>query len=90
VVAVVAQAVWNMARRMCPDRRRAAIAIGAGLPLLAAARPHSLVALADIFYRSGALVFGGGPVVLPLLRDALVPHKPSPGRCSHSRRISVR
>jgi chromate transporter len=29
--------------------------------------------LAGIFYRAGALVFGGGHVVLPLLRDALVP-----------------
>jgi chromate transporter len=28
-VAVVAQAVWDMARRLCPDRRRAAIALGA-------------------------------------------------------------
>jgi chromate transporter len=35
--------------------------------------PRSIVALADIFYRSGALVFGGGHVVLPLLRDAMVP-----------------
>jgi chromate transporter len=131
-VAVVAQAVWNMARRLCPDLRRASIAIAAGLlllwansgplqlvallgsglagfflcqdaalavvdpavapgsktavaatviflallaglPLLAAARPHGLVALVDMFYRAGALVFGGGQVVLPLLRDALVP-----------------
>jgi chromate transporter len=30
------------------------------------------VALFDAFYRSGALVFGGGHVVLPLLRDAVV------------------
>lgn len=29
-------------------------------------------ALAGAFYRSGALVFGGGHVVLPLLRDAVV------------------
>ena len=28
--------------------------------------------LASAFYRSGALVFGGGHVVLPLLRDAVV------------------
>ena len=35
--------------------------------------PHSLLALAGIFYKAGALVFGGGHVVLPLLRDALVP-----------------
>ncbi len=30
------------------------------------------VALFDAFYRSGALVFGGGHVVLPLLRNAVV------------------
>jgi chromate transporter len=131
-VAVVAQAVWSMARNLCPDRRRAALAllaaalllliggsfvqiaallIGAiggallcrnlpaapglpvmpvgmrtggaalalflilllGLPLAGAAAPHSLLALAGIFYKAGALVFGGGHVVLPLLRDALVP-----------------
>ncbi|MDR3418714.1 MAG: chromate efflux transporter [Nevskia sp.] len=131
-VAVVAQAVWSMARRLCPDRPRSAIAMAAaalllagggahlqlaalvagalaglvwcrtvelpairlsdevghrtawfalalfalllfGLPLLAARTPHGPLALADIFYRSGALVFGGGHVVLPLLRDALVP-----------------
>ena len=29
------------------------------------------MALFDAFYRSGALVFGGGHVVLPLLRDAV-------------------
>src|SRR5208337_1960419 len=29
-------------------------------------------ALAAAFYRAGALVFGGGHVVLPLLRDAVV------------------
>jgi chromate transporter len=33
---------------------------------------QGLAALAAAFYRSGALVFGGGHVVLPLLRDALV------------------
>ena len=125
-VAVVAQAVWGMARTLCPDRERAsiavlacvlalgapsstgqllAIALGAlaglcwctaggplppppplalsrrtgvsclvlfalllgGLPLLG---PR--VALFEAFYRSGALVFGGGHVVLPLLRAAVV------------------
>ncbi len=34
---------------------------------------HGPVALANIFYRAGALVFGGGHVVLPLLQQALVP-----------------
>lgn len=47
-----------------------------GLPVLAATVGLRGVALFDIFYRSGALVFGGGHVVLPLLRDALV----MPGR----------
>jgi chromate transporter len=41
-----------------------------GLPLLHRLSPG--VALFDAFYRSGALVFGGGHVVLPLLRDAFV------------------
>ena len=38
------------------------------LPLLAS----SGIALCEAFYRSGALVFGGGHVVLPLLREAFV------------------
>lgn len=131
-LAVVAQAVWSMARRLCPDAATAALAVIAAiillaiggaqaqlaalaagalggmlvcrrddrqpmpislpvrlevawaalvlflvlllaLPALAASSPNSLAALADIFYRAGALVFGGGHVVLPMLRDALVP-----------------
>ena len=129
-VAVVAQAVWGMARTLTPDARRIAIAAGGalivlfvsgaagqiaailfggvtgillcrkmfapvtgrigpslspslgaallavfallllGLPL-AASQSHGL-AVFDAFYRSGALVFGGGHVVLPLLHDAVV------------------
>ena len=43
------------------------------LALLPLARPLSpLLALSDAMYRSGALVFGGGHVVLPLLREAIV------------------
>jgi chromate transporter len=34
--------------------------------------PSQGLALFDAFYRSGALVFGGGHVVLPLLREATV------------------
>jgi chromate transporter len=129
-VAIVAQAVWGMARTLCPDRQRAAIAcvatflilfstsaaaqigtilIGgiAGLwlcrqPVPSSAKPLGLpvsrragvlalmsyfvllvalpavggsshhVELFDAFYRSGALVFGGGHVVLPLLSKAFV------------------
>ncbi|HEX5453031.1 MAG TPA: chromate efflux transporter [Stellaceae bacterium] len=131
-VAVVAQAVWGMARTLCPDRERLAIAgaatvlvlaapstlgqVGAivlggligwrllpgetialnplpvrlargwsiaaivlffallvVLPLAAASTGDHLVALVDAFYRSGALVFGGGHVVLPLLQASVVP-----------------
>jgi chromate transporter len=43
------------------------------LPILGSLAPHGPIALANIFYRAGAFVFGGGHVVLPLLRDALVP-----------------
>jgi chromate transporter len=131
-VAIVAQAIWGMARTLCPDRERASIAtivalimlfsnaavaqIGAivfgglaglwlcptetpsapsrvvlpvsrsvgvialsaffvlliGLPILQAAADAPSLALFDAFYRSGALVFGGGHVVLPLLREAFV------------------
>ena len=136
-VMVVAQAVWQMARALCPDWPRATVAllgatwllfarsamtpllilaagaaIGAclarrrvALPSSPAASPgerrlartgavafasfvallgllllnlhfsttHSLPVLIGLLYRTGSLVFGGGHVVLPLLRDALVP-----------------
>ena len=49
------------------------LALLIGLPVLALRFPRGAVALADTFYRAGALVFGGGHVVLPLLRGALVP-----------------
>ena len=134
-VAIVAQAVWGMARTLCPDRERASIAAAAaliilfsgssiaqiasillgglaglwlcrggppaaaghfsipvsrtaglvalsaffalliGLPILQSLGGWQGVAVFDAFYRSGALVFGGGHVVLPLLREAFV----SPG-----------
>ena len=129
-VAVVAQALVSMARRLCTDGRTrlvalcacaaqmllpagaaqllvlaAAAAAGAlwcrpgavptaeavpgpkaaraaltalllllvSLPLLAWRFPHGYLALAWVFSRAGALVFGGGHVVLPLLQGALVP-----------------
>ncbi|MCP1240817.1 chromate efflux transporter [Acetobacter lovaniensis] len=131
-VAIVAQAVWGMARTLCPDRTRASIAVTAalivlfaisplaqiaaivlgglaglwlcrsvqtsdgehitvpvshragivalalflallfGLPVLACHGAPEGVSLFDAFYRSGALVFGGGHVVLPLLHEAFV------------------
>jgi chromate transporter len=131
-VAIVAQAVWGMARTLCPDRERASIAVVAaliilfsaassaqivailaggcvgwflcraapspstgciavpvsrsvgiaalsaffllllGLPVLRGLGISQGVTLFEAFYRSGALVFGGGHVVLPLLREAFV------------------
>lgn len=132
-VAVVAQAVWGMARSLCPDRPRAAVAIVstllvlampsavgqiaaiafggvvgrwalafkqlpaaqhreysvskktgavllgifavllALLPLLGAAVHLPALKVFSDFYQAGALVFGGGHVVLPLLQTSVVP-----------------
>lgn len=131
-VAVVAQAVWGMGRRLCPDRARISLCLLAaatllafpgaatqvglivaggvvgvalyrgtiparvagaptgghrwaaaalvtfglllvGLPALVAATGLREVAVFDAFYRAGSLVFGGGHVVLPLLRAEVVP-----------------
>jgi chromate transporter len=132
-VAIVAQAVSGMARSLCPDAARRAIAVvvagfllllpwpqaqialmalagAAGaiilppsapsprsalnipvprrpaalallafavllvaLPLLAHATQIDIVELLAVFYRAGALVFGGGHVVLPLLQAQVVP-----------------
>ncbi|GGA62249.1 chromate transporter [Pseudoclavibacter endophyticus] len=44
----------------------------AGLPALAAMTGDETVRLVDVFYRAGALVFGGGHVVLPLLEAEVV------------------
>jgi chromate transporter len=49
-----------------------ALALLAGLPVLRGLGLPPGVALFEAFYRSGALVFGGGHVVLPLLRGAFV------------------
>lgn len=44
------------------------------LPALAAGSDSHWLALLDTFYRAGALVFGGGHVVLPLLQAEVVPN----------------
>jgi chromate transporter len=44
-----------------------------GLPLARSLTGDQSVALFDSFYRAGALVFGGGNVVLPLLQPEVVP-----------------
>ncbi len=43
------------------------------LPILATVSSGPVIQLLDIFYRTGALVFGGGHVVLPLLQAEVVP-----------------
>jgi chromate transporter len=133
-VGVVAQAVWTMARRLCPDLVRIALCVLATLlilvvpnswiqvgaiaggavagwlyyrrritplpaneghpqrerragmsalalfvillavtPFLATITGSRDVAVFDSFFRSGSFVFGGGHVVLPLLRAEVVP-----------------
>lgn len=47
-------------------------ALLAALPLLAAEAGNGALSLLDRFYRAGALVFGGGHVVLPLLQAETV------------------
>ena len=57
------------------SRRFGAVCLALFLVLLLLAYAPSqprVIALFDAFYRSGALVFGGGHVVLPLLRDAVI------------------
>jgi chromate transporter len=59
-------------------RKSALIAIGAfflllaALPIVAAVSDSGALRMADAFYRAGALVFGGGHVVLPLLQETVV------------------
>ncbi|WP_371740224.1 chromate efflux transporter [Frigoribacterium sp. VKM Ac-2836] len=43
-----------------------------GLPIVSRVTGSDVVALIDVFYRAGALVLGGGHVVLPLLHTGLV------------------
>ncbi|CAM0556583.1 putative chromate transport protein [Vreelandella titanicae] len=130
-VAIVAHAVWGMARNLCPDKTRTGIALAAVLTVVLVSGPLGQVSaivlgglagltlcrdsavataseslhfpvtrkagmvalgvfagllillpllagmavwldIADAFYRSGALVFGGGHVVLPLLEAEVV------------------
>ena len=63
-----------------PIGRRVAVACGAlyltlllAFPLARVTVQSGEIALVDSFYRSGAFVFGGGHVVLPLLRGEVVP-----------------
>ena len=67
-------AMQSAARLVGRLRRSLFFALLIGLPLLRrGACRGSALALFDAFYRSGALVFGGGHVVLPLLQAEVVP-----------------
>lgn len=74
-----AEAVAHDPLSMPVSHRAGAIALTlfvllmAGLPLLAQLYPANALKMVDAFYRAGALVFGGGHVVLPLLDAAVVP-----------------
>jgi len=79
-VLLAAPAIADRPRAAVPISRRVAVFCAAAyvalLVLLPIARLTTLngeVALFDSFYRSGALVFGGGHVVLPLLHAEVVP-----------------
>lgn len=61
------------ARRLGISALIAFVALLVGLPALTAVTGDATIRLIDIFYRAGALVFGGGHVVLPLLDAELVP-----------------
>ena len=87
-ILVGAAAGGGSARGARARRRRAPVGAGAarlapaaltlfallliGLPVAAAVSPAPALAVADAFYRAGALVFGGGHVVLPLLHASVV------------------
>jgi chromate transporter len=68
----------DLASRPAVSRRAAGAALGAfvallvGLPLAAVASGDPTLAFVEAFYRAGALVFGGGHVVLPLLEATVV------------------
>lgn len=74
----VAPVVHNAPIPAALSRRAGAVALGLfvilliALPLLATAMRSESLALVSGLYRAGALVFGGGHVVLPLLESAVV------------------
>src|SRR5205814_5694969 len=60
-------------RRLAVGALLAFFALLIALPLARQLVSSQSLALIDSFYRSGALVFGGGHVVLPLLQAEVVP-----------------
>ncbi len=81
-----AWALWFEVPTVPAGRRLAVVSLGLGLalllllPAMTLLWPSRLLELFDGFYRVGALVFGGGHVVLPLLQAQVV----EPGWISES------
>ena len=63
---------FDVRRRVAAFCAVAFLALLLGVPVLTAMTGAEGLALFDAFYRSGALVFGGGHVVLPLLQAEVV------------------
>ena len=70
---VLIAAMGVSARAVLREKGTPYAELGLGDPLWAAATDSSTIALLEGVYRSGALVFGGGHVVLPLLQASVVP-----------------
>src|SRR6516225_5282813 len=75
-VAVVAQAVWGMARNLCPDRERATIAVGAAILALAVPAAAGQIcailgggAIGWVLLRNNAAVQSGQPLAIRLPRS---------------------
>lgn len=68
----VAQGGWGVSRRTGAVALALLAALLLALPLAAWATGSPLLAIVDAMLRAGALVFGGGHVVLPLLQQAVV------------------
>jgi chromate transporter len=70
--ATVGKLSFSISRKLGIASLIAFVAILFGAPLAAAKLHSHTLVLFEAFYRSGALVFGGGHVVLPLLKSAIV------------------
>ncbi|MEO6921576.1 MAG: chromate efflux transporter [Collimonas sp.] len=72
-VALAEFPVTNISRRAGISAIVLCLALLAALPLLAEISGRYVVELFNVFFRVGAMVFGGGHVVLPLLQSEVVP-----------------
>jgi chromate transporter len=67
------QAHFGGSRRLAWIAWTVFVALLIALPVAARGSGSYVVSMFDSFYRAGSLVFGGGHVVLPLLREEVVP-----------------